>query len=79
LSLRRDDDFVVPFAEDIVRRSRDPGALRKICGFLRWKTISDTSIVMDGSLSVWTVSHIAVRQVRSFVAAGALKTNAHQR
>jgi hypothetical protein len=46
VSLRRDDaDFVVAFQpEDVVIfRNADACALRKICGQLRWKIISDTA------------------------------------
>ena len=47
VSLRRDgEDFVVAFQPEdtIVFRNGDPVALRKICGVLRWKIISDTAL-----------------------------------
>ena len=46
-TLRRDgEDFVVAFQPEdtIVFRNGDPAALRKICGVLRWKIISDTAL-----------------------------------
>lgn len=50
VSLRRDDaDFVVAFQPEdvIVFRNPDAGALRKICGRLRWKIVSDTAHAVD--------------------------------
>jgi hypothetical protein len=50
VSLRRDDaDFVVAFQPEdvIVFRNPDACALRKICGQLRWKIISDTAYTLD--------------------------------
>ena len=50
VSLRRDDaDFVVAFQPEdvIVIRSPDACALRKICGQLRWKIISDTAYTVE--------------------------------
>ena len=50
VSLRRDDaDFVVAFQPEdvIVFRNPDAGALRKICGQLRWKIVSDTAYTLD--------------------------------
>jgi hypothetical protein len=46
VTLRRDgDDFAVAFyPEDIVVfRHAEPAPLRKMCAFLRWKIISDSS------------------------------------
>jgi hypothetical protein len=46
VSLRREnEDFVVVFVpEDIVAfRNADAKALRKVCAFLRWQIVSDTS------------------------------------
>jgi hypothetical protein len=48
--LRRDnDEFVITFQpEDCVAfRSHDAKALRKVCAFLRWKIVSDTSLTAD--------------------------------
>ena len=50
VSLRRDDaDFVVAFQPEdvIVFRNSDACALRKICGQLRWKIISDTAYTVE--------------------------------
>ena len=48
VSLRRDDEDFVVVVEDVVMfRNRDAGALRKVCSFLRWKIISDTSLSVD--------------------------------
>jgi hypothetical protein len=50
VSLRRDDaDFVVAFQPEdvIVFRNPDAAALRKICGQLHWKIISDTAHTLD--------------------------------
>jgi tRNA threonylcarbamoyladenosine modification (KEOPS) complex Pcc1 subunit len=50
VSLRRDNDvFVVAIQpEDIVAfRNADASALRKLCHFLRWKIVSDTSLTLD--------------------------------
>jgi nitrite reductase/ring-hydroxylating ferredoxin subunit len=43
VALRRDDDeFVIAFQpEDSI------AALRKVCAFLRWKIVSDTSLTAD--------------------------------
>jgi hypothetical protein len=50
VSLRRDnEDFVVAFQPEdvVVFRNPDASALRKVCGFLRWNIISDTSLSVD--------------------------------
>jgi hypothetical protein len=50
VALRRDEeDFVVAFQPEdvVVFRNRDASALRKVCGFLRWNIISDTSLSAD--------------------------------
>ncbi len=50
VTLRRDgEDFVIAFyPEDIVVfRNADPQALRKMCCFLRWKIIRDTTASDD--------------------------------
>jgi hypothetical protein len=50
VSLRRDDaDFVVAFQPEdvVVFRNPDACALRKICGQLRWKIISDTAYTVE--------------------------------
>lgn len=50
VSLRRDDeDFVVAFQPEdiIVFRNEDAAALRKVCGFLRWRIVSDTALSLD--------------------------------
>jgi hypothetical protein len=46
VTLQRDGaDFVVCFypEEIIVFRHNEPNALRKMCGFLRWKIIADNA------------------------------------
>jgi hypothetical protein len=56
VTLRRDgDDFVVLFyPEDIVVfRHNEPQPLRKMCAFLRWKIISDSSRADDRTLAVF--------------------------
>jgi hypothetical protein len=50
VSLRRDNaDFVVAFQPEdvIVFRNPDPRALRRICGQLRWKIVSDTAYTVE--------------------------------
>ena len=50
VALRRDDDeFVITFQpeDSIAFRSHDAKALRKVCAFLRWKIVSDTSLTAD--------------------------------
>ena len=47
VALHRDDDeFVITFQpeDSIAFRSHDAKALRKVCAFLRWKIVSDTSL-----------------------------------
>jgi integration host factor subunit alpha len=56
VTLRRDgDDFVVRFyPEDIVVfRHNEPNALRKMCAFLRWKIISDSSGLDDTTIAAF--------------------------
>jgi len=56
VTLRREgDDFIVLFyPEDIiVFRHNEPQPLRKMCSFLRWKIISDSSSADDTILSVF--------------------------
>jgi hypothetical protein len=56
VTLRRDgDDFVVRFyPEDIVVfRHNEPNALRKMCAFLRWKIISDSSGLVDTTIAAF--------------------------
>jgi hypothetical protein len=50
VTLRRDgEDFIVVLKpEEIVAfRNADANALRKICAFLGWKIVSDTSDTLD--------------------------------
>jgi hypothetical protein len=50
VSIKRDnEDFVVVFQpeEIVVFRNREPAALRKVCRFLRWTIVSDTSLSAD--------------------------------
>ena len=50
VALHRDDDeFVITFQpeDSIAFRSHDAKALRKVCAFLRWKIVSDTSLTAD--------------------------------
>ena len=48
VSLRRDkEDFVVVVEDVVMFRNGDASALRKVCDFLRWKVISDTSLSVD--------------------------------
>src|ERR1700733_466152 len=47
VALHRDDDeFVITFQpeDSIAFRSHDAKALRKVCAFLRWKIVSNTSL-----------------------------------
>ena len=46
---RDDDEFVITFQpeDSIAFRSHDAKALRKVCAFLRWKIVSDTSLTAD--------------------------------
>jgi hypothetical protein len=56
VTLRRDgDDFVVGFyPEDIVAlRHSEAEPLRKMCAFLRWKIISDSSGSDDKTISAF--------------------------
>jgi hypothetical protein len=56
VTLRREgDDFVVLFyPEDVVVfRHTDAQALRKMCAFLRWKIVSDSSSADDTTLAVF--------------------------
>jgi hypothetical protein len=43
VALRRDDDDTFQPEDSIAFRSHDAKALRKVCAFLRWKIVSDTS------------------------------------
>jgi len=50
VAMRRDgDDFVVAFEPDgfIIFRNKDADALRKLCGSLRWRIVSDTTSSAD--------------------------------
>jgi hypothetical protein len=48
VSLRRDkEDFVVVVEDVVMFRNGDASALRKVCDFLRWKIISDTSLSIE--------------------------------
>ena len=56
VTLRRDgDDFVVAFyPEDLVAlRHSEAEPLRKMCAFLRWKIISDSSASDDKTISTF--------------------------
>jgi hypothetical protein len=56
VTLRRDgDDFVVAFyPEDVVAlRHSEAAPLRKMCAFLRWKIISDSSGSDDKTISAF--------------------------
>ena len=46
VSIKRDDnDFVIAFQPEdyIIFRNQDPHALRKVCRFLRWEIVADTT------------------------------------
>jgi hypothetical protein len=48
VSLRPDkEDLVVVVEEVVMFRNGDASALRKVCDFLRWKIISDTSLSIE--------------------------------
>ena len=56
VTLRRDgDDFVVAlYPEDpVVFRHNEAELLRKMCAFLRWKIISDSSASDDKTISTF--------------------------
>jgi hypothetical protein len=50
VSLYRDnDDFVVAILPEniIALRNPDAGKLRKLCAYLRWEIVSDTSLTLN--------------------------------
>ena len=50
VTLQRDGaEFVVSFYPEniVVFRHSEPNALRKMCAFLRWQIVSDTSLSID--------------------------------
>lgn len=70
VTLRRDgDDFVVLFyPEDIVVfRHTDPQALRKMCAFLKWKIISDSTASNDTGGTITTSGRVPARNARTYV------------
>jgi hypothetical protein len=56
VTLRRDDaDFVISFypEDTVVFRHIEPLSLRKVCGGLRWKIISDSSNASDTTVAIF--------------------------